>query len=175
MTHATGTEILLTSEDVRRWQDELRRLEQSQKETEIRIAELRRKLDGVALIAGATILGASAMSEDSADHMKDETLGEAVIRLLGTFHRPVFHQELKTKLHEIPRFREMLNRNNGAYYYTVIKRLSEDREIKKVAKKRIRLVHKDEAPSEGTPESAPISTAGNSQHPIPGLPFPVNP
>jgi hypothetical protein len=158
MNQVTGTEILLTSEDVRRWQEELRHLEQGQKETEARIAELRLKLEAVALIAGAKPI--LPMLHETADLEKDETLGQAATRLLGIFNRPVFHHELQAELHKIPRFQEMLNRNNGAYYYTVIKRLAEARSIKKVGKKKVRIVHKDEAPSEEIPEGAPKVTAG---------------
>jgi hypothetical protein len=159
MTRATGTEILLTSDDVRRWQDELRRLEQSQKETEIRIAELRRKLDAVALIAG-TKPALSTPHESVIDPEKSETLGEAAKRLLGTFGRPVFHHELQAELRKIPQFQETLGRHNGAYYYTAIKRLvdASPPQIKRVGKKRIRLAHQDEAPSEKIPEGAPKST-----------------
>jgi hypothetical protein len=157
MNHATGTEILLTSDDVRRWQDELRRLEQSQKETETRIVALRRKLDAVALIAGTKPALTMPPHETTADPDKNETMGEAAKRLLGAFNRPVLHFELQAELRKIPQFDEMLSRNNGAYYYTVIKRLAEAKLIKKMGKK-IRLVHKDEAPPEGNPEGAPKST-----------------
>lgn len=47
----------------------------------------------------------------------------------------------------------MLEKNNGAYYYTMINRLVKREEVKKVGKK-IRLIHNNETPPEGNPEGA---------------------
>jgi hypothetical protein len=56
-------------------------------------------------------------------------------------------------LRKTPRFREVLDKNKGAYYYTLIKRLADGGKIKKVGKK-IRLIHKNEAPPEEPQEGA---------------------
>ena len=59
-------------------------------------------------------------------------------------------------LKTVPKFRAMLDKNNGAYYYTMIRRLQKANppRIKRVGKK-IKVIHKNEAPPEGTPEGAP--------------------
>lgn len=85
---------------------------------------------------------------------EQETLSAGVKRILGTFPGLVAHHELQAELRKVPHFREMLDKHKGAYYYTLIKRFTDGGEIKKVGK-RIRLIHKIEAPSEGNPEGAP--------------------
>lgn len=55
-----------------------------------------------------------------------ESMGGAAKRILAGIHRAVPHKELKAELRKIPRFREMLDKHNGAYYYTMIMRLVDD-------------------------------------------------
>ncbi len=150
MNKAIGTETLLTSDDIRQWQEELA-------EAEHHAAELRKKLEGVALIFGSKF----SLSDlpKSKDEPENESMGDAVKRILATFRRPISHHELQDELRKIPRFRETLEKNNGAYYYTVINRLKkrDPPEIRKTGKK-IRLVHKNETPPEGNPEGASKTT-----------------
>jgi hypothetical protein len=77
----------------------------------------------------------------------------AVERILAGFQGAVVHHELQAELRKTPRFREVLDKNKGAYYYTLIKRLADGGKIKKVGKK-IRLIHKNEAPPEEPQEGA---------------------
>jgi hypothetical protein len=85
----------------------------------------------------------------------EESMPMAAERILTTLpRRLITHTELRAELRKIPRFREILDKHKGAYYYTLIKRLVDAEKIKKVGK-RIALIHKNEAPAEGNPEGAP--------------------
>jgi hypothetical protein len=139
-------EVLLTTDDIRQWQVDLA-------EAERRVIELRRKLEGAALIFGANLqVETSAMPNH-----EEGTLGDAALRVLAGFNRAVSNFEVQTELRKTPRFQEMLDKNKGAYYYTVIARLIKGGKIKKWGKK-IRIAQKDEALSSGTQESAPKAT-----------------
>lgn len=157
MNRIVENEVLLTSNDVRRWQEELQKCEAAKAAAEIRIDEIRKKLDAVALLSGTRFLLPSSAEGHQGDNSQ-ETLGDAAKRLLANLGgHAVFHQQLQTELRKIPRFQGMLDKNAGAYYYTMIKRLRERGQIKKIGK-RIRLVNKNEAPPEDTSESAQKTT-----------------
>jgi hypothetical protein len=151
--HVT-TEVLLTSDDIRRWQDEIRQWEQAKAEADSHIADLRRKLEAAAVLSGTPTLIANATVLKSPDDGEQESMGAAAKRILGVAGVPLFHSQLQAELRKIERVREMLDRNNGAYYYTMINRLKKRSEVRKVGTNRIRLVHKDETPPEGNPEGA---------------------
>jgi hypothetical protein len=150
MNKSLGNEVLLTMQDIRQWQEELVQAER-------RAAELRKKLEGAALIFGSKFsLSDLPKSKEGTDDQ--ESMGDATMRLLQGFHRAVFHYELIGALRNIPKFREMLDKNKGAYYYTMIRRLVKDGKVKKAGKKvRLPIPH-NETPSEGNPEGAPKST-----------------
>ncbi len=150
MNKAVGNQVLLTSDDVRRWQEELEKAEAVKVQAESRIVELRKKLEAAALLFGANF---PVPTREGGEGDGQESMGDAARRLLAGFSKPVQHHDLQTELRKIPRLREMLDKNSGAYYYTMINRLAKRGEIKKVGKK-IRLIHKNEAPSEGNPEDA---------------------
>jgi hypothetical protein len=150
MNKVAGIEILLTSDDIRRWQAELQECQDIKAKADQRIGELCTKLDAAALLAGA-LFPPPATPSATPEAENQETMGDATKRILGTFRRSVFHHELQAELRKIDRFRAMLDKNGGAYYYTMIARLKSRDEIKKTGKK-IRLVQKDETPSEETPE-----------------------
>jgi len=152
MNRIVENDVLLTGNDVRRWQEELQKYEADKATAEIRIDEIRKKLEAAALLSGARFPQPS-LTEDCQSGESQETMGVAAKRLLAGLDSPVFHQVLQTELRKIPRFREILDKNSGAYYYTVIKRLVERGEIKKIGK-RIRLVRKNEAAADGGQESA---------------------
>ncbi len=139
-------EVLLTTDDIRQWQADLA-------EAERRVVELRRKLEGAALIFGAKL----TLETSAAPKEEEESLGNAALRVLAGFHRAASNSEVQTELRKTPRFQEMLEKNKGAYYYTVIARLVKGGKIKKMGK-RIRVAQKDEAPPGGTQESAPKAT-----------------
>lgn len=151
MNKMIGSQVLLTSDDVQRWQTELQEAEAAKAKAEAIIADRRKKLDAAALLAGSNL---STFDTPQVQDDGQESLRAAVERILATFSRPVFHHELQAELRKVPRFREMLDKHKGAYYYTLIKRLADDEKIQKVRKK-IRLIHKNEAPPEGNPEGAP--------------------
>jgi hypothetical protein len=152
MNKAVGTDVLLTSDDIRRWQDELRKWEATKAEAEARIVDVRRKLEAAAFLSGSSITPLFATNAGQ-DGDGEESMADAGKRLLAAFSKPVMHHELQAELRKIPRFRDMLDKNNGAYYYTMVNRLAKRGDIKKVGKK-IRLIHKNETPSEGNPEGA---------------------
>jgi hypothetical protein len=159
MNKIVPTEVLLTSDDIRRWQEEIRRWEATKAEADQHIGELRRKLDAAALITGTSTLMASAevLRASKTDDGEPETMSVAAKRLLAGMGEPgrsPSHAALQTELRKIDRFRDMLDKNNGAYYYTMINRLVKRGEVRKIGHGRIRLVHKNEAPPEGNPEGA---------------------
>jgi hypothetical protein len=152
MNKMVGSQVLLTSDDVHRWQTELQEAEAAKVKAEAVIEDRRKKLDAAALLSGSSF---PALSIPRTPAGEQETLSAGVKRILGTFPGLVAHHELQAELRKVPHFREMLDKHKGAYYYTLIKRLAdaEPPEIKKVGK-RIRLTHKNEAPPEGNPEGA---------------------
>jgi hypothetical protein len=156
MHRTLGNQVLLTSDQVRGWQEELQRWEAKKKEAEARIADLNRKLEAASFLSGVTFPPPVSVAAVNGDQDQG-SMGDAVKRLLGELDRPARPAELNTLLQKIPKFRESLEKN-PAYLYTVIARLKVKGDVKK-AGKRIKLAHKDEAPSEGTPEGAPKSTA----------------
>jgi hypothetical protein len=150
MNKTVGNQVLLTSDDIQRWQMELRAAEEAKAKAEAVIADRRKRLDAAALLSGF-----SFSFEETADS-EQETLAAGVKRILGALGKPVAHYELQAELRKVPRFAAMLDKNKGAYYYTLIKRLADadSPEIKKVGKK-IRFVHKeDSVPRAGDPDAA---------------------
>lgn len=151
MNKALGNQILLTGDDIRRWRDDLQKWEAAKNKAEVCISELQAKLGAATLLFGADFPLPNAEG-DIAEDGDQETFGTATKRIMATFPKAVLHQEVQAELRKIPRFREVLDKNGGAYYYTVINRLVKRGEVKKLGKK-IRLVQKNETPPEETPES----------------------
>lgn len=151
MNKAAGNQVLLTGDDIRRWQDDLQRWEATKSKAEASIAELKAKLGAASLLFGADF-PLPVSGGDVAEEGDQETFGDATKRIMATFPKAVLHQEVQAELRKIPRFREVLDRNGGAYYYTVVNRLVKRGEVKKFGKK-IRLVQKNETPPEESPES----------------------
>jgi len=137
----------LTSDDIRQWQEDITAAEHAKAEADATIADRRRKLEAAAIFGVRLDPVIPESGDDS------ESMPAAVERILGAFDRGAEHRQLRAELRKTPRFAEMLDKHKSAYYYTVISRLAEDKKIKKVGRK-FRLIHKNEAPSEGTPESA---------------------
>ena len=158
MNKHTGNEVLLTADDVRQWQTDLQKWEAISAEADARIKELRKKLEYVAFLSGGMI---EPLATHGADPKGDdeESMGDAAKRLMAPFQRSILHAELQTELRKIPRFQAMLEKNAGAYYYTMVNRLVKAGTIKKSGKK-IRLVPKIEAPPEGNPEGASKAVEG---------------
>lgn len=154
MNKMVGNQVLLTSDDIQRWQTDLHEAEEAKTRAEAKITELHKKLEAASLIVGSPILGSPTLIISQGSASEQESLSAGVKRILGTFPGLVAHHQLQAELRKIPHFREMLDKHKGAYYYTLIKRLADGGEIKKVGK-RMRLIHKNEAPSEGNPEGAP--------------------
>jgi len=152
MNKMAGSQVLLTSDDIHRWQTELQEAEAAKAKAEATIADRRKKLDAAAFLSGSSL---PALSITEPPAVEQESLRAGVKRILGTFPGLVAHHELQAELRKVPHFREMLGKHKGAYYYTLIKRLADadPPEIKKTGK-RIRLIHKNEAPPEGNPEGA---------------------
>jgi hypothetical protein len=134
----------LTSDDIIRWQTEMQEAEAAKAKADEIIADRRKKLDAATLLSG--VVFATNVTFESGEQ---ESMRAAVERILAAFDRPVHHHELQSELRKVLRFREMLDKHKGSYYYTLIKRLADDRKIKKIGKK-IRLIHKNETPPEET-------------------------
>lgn len=148
MNKAIGTQIILTSDDIRRWQDEIQKAERAKADADAIIADRRKKLDAAALFGVRLDPIAPEPEGDS------ESMQAAAERILSSHDRAVEHHELQAELRRNPRFAEMLDKHKGAYYYTLVMRLKKAGKVKKVGRK-IRFIHKNEAPSEGNPEGAP--------------------
>ena len=142
-----GNQVILTTDNIREWQEDIQKAERAKADADAIIADRRKKLDA------AAIFGVKLNPIPPGPGDGGESLHAAVERILGGFDRAVAHHELQAELRKIPRFAEMLDKHKGAYYYTVVARLKKDTKIRKVGKK-IRLIRKNEAPSEGNPEGA---------------------
>jgi hypothetical protein len=151
MNKTTGNQVLLTSDDIARWQADVRQAEAAKAKAEEIIADRTKKLEAAALLSG---VGFSTMTPENDAIDEEESMPVAAERILATLPRLVTHAELRAELRKIPRFREILDKHKGAYYYTLVGRLVEAEKIKKVGKK-IRLIHKNEEPTEGNPEGSP--------------------
>lgn len=147
MNKTIGTQVILTSDDIRRWQEDIQNAERAKADADATIADRRRKLDAAAIF-GVRINPIPLEPEGESESMR-----AATERILDGFDRPVEHHELQAELRKIPRFAEALNKHKGAYYYTLVKRLKDDGKIKKVGRK-IRFIHKIETPPEETLEGA---------------------
>jgi len=142
-----GTQIILTSDDIRQWHEDIQRAERQKREADEIIADRRRKLDA------AAIFGVKVAPIQPAPEGQEESFYGAVLRIGASFDRLVEHHEIQAELRKIPRFAAMLDKNKGAYYYAVILRLKNAGEIKKLGRK-LRFIHKNETPPEGNPEGA---------------------
>lgn len=150
MNKPLGSAVLLTSDDIRQWQTDLQKWEETRLNAEVQIARIRQKLEAAKLLAGADFPAIEPGAEQD-----QETMVDAVLRVLGAASRAMPHHELQAELRKTPRFRTALDKNKGAYYYTVINRLAKrDPPVIKKAGKKIRLIHKNETPSEGSSEGA---------------------
>lgn len=151
MNQMLGTEVLLTSKDIRHWQLELQKWEAAETQAKTRVAELRAKLEAAAILFGGDLPAVSLADADQDDE-NQESMGDAANRLLAAANRAVPHDELKAELRKIPRFREMLDKNKGAYYYTMVARLlaRPDTSVKRTGRK-LRFIHRYEVPPEGNP------------------------
>ncbi len=148
MNKMLGNQVILTSDDLRQWQDDIRKAERAKAEAEAIIADRSKKLEAAAIFGVKLDPIAPELEADS------ESMQAAAERILDGFDRPVEHHQLQAELRKNPRFAEMLEKHRGAYYYTLVMRLKKAGKIKKVGRK-IRLIHKKEAPPEGNPEGAP--------------------
>src|ERR1700732_1706692 len=135
MNKHTGNEILLTADDVRQWQLDLQKWEATATEAVARIVEIRKKLEAVALLSGSPVQALTSINEPKGDDDNQESMGDAAKRLMAPFNRPIKHAELQAELRKIPRFQAMLEKNAGAYYYTMINRLVTAGAVKKSGKK----------------------------------------
>jgi hypothetical protein len=157
MNKAIGNQVLLTSDQVRGWQEDLQRWEAKRAEAEVRIADLRRKLEAASFLSGLSFPPPASVTSGEGEH-DQESMGDALKRILAELDRPARPSELQVELRKISKFRESLDKN-PAYLYTVIARLKVKGDIKKFGK-RIRLAHKDEASPEGNPEDASKTVEG---------------
>ena len=146
MNKMVGNQVLLTSADIRRWQDDIQKAERAKAEADAIIADRRKKLDAAAIF-GVKI------EQNTPEPEADESMQAAVERILGGLDRAVEHHELQAELRRNPRFADMLKKHKGAYYYTLVLRMKNAGKIKKMGRK-IRFIHKNEAPPEGNPEGA---------------------
>lgn len=152
MNKAIGNQVLLTSDQVRGWQEDLQRWEARKTEADEHIDELKRKLDAAKLLSGLTF---APLESSTQVETEPGSMGETTKQILAEFDRPARHRELRESLRKYPKFRESLDKN-PAYYYTMIARLvnNPNSGVRRIGRK-IRLTHKNEAPTEGNPEGAP--------------------
>ncbi len=144
-----GNQVILTTDDIRQWQEDIQRAERARTDADAIIADRRRKLEAAAILGGK-VSPIPLMPEGG-----DESMQAAIERIGLGFNRPVEHHEIQAELRKFPRFAESLDRHKAAYFYTCIARLKKDGKIKKVGRGKVRFIHKNEAPPEGNPEGAP--------------------
>jgi hypothetical protein len=146
MNRMVGNQVILTSDDLRQWHEDIQKAERARAEADAIIADRRRKLEAAAIFG--------VKLELIAPETEGESMPAAAERILGEFGRLVEHHELQAELRKVPRFAEVLNKHKGAYYYTLVKRLRDDGKVKKVGQK-IRLIHKEDSiPREGDPDAS---------------------
>jgi hypothetical protein len=148
MNKMFGNQVILTTDDIRQWQEDIQKAERAKIDADAIILDRRKKLDA------AAIFGVKLNQITPEPEADSESMQAAAERILSGLYRSVEHHELQAELRKNPRFAEMLGKHKGAYYYTLVMRLKKAGKIKKVGGK-IRFIHKNEAPPEGNPEGAP--------------------
>lgn len=150
MNQMFGNQVILTTDHIRQWQEDIQKAERQKADADAIIADRHRKLEAAAILAGEINPPPIPLALEAGE----ESMQAAAERILGGFDRAVEHHELQAELRKVPRFAEMLDKHKGAYYYTLVMRLKKAGKIRKVGRK-IRLIHKNEAPPEENPEGAP--------------------
>lgn len=148
MNKMVSSQILLTSDDIRRWQEEIQKADRTKAEADAIIADRRKKLDAVAIFGVAFDLTAA----EPEGH--PESMPAALERILSSLDRPVGHHELLAELRKIPRFAAMLDKRKAGYYYTLILRMKKGGKIRKVGRE-IQFIRKEQQfPGEGGPDAS---------------------
>jgi len=119
----TGT-VLLKLEDVQQWQSQLEDLQRERARIDQDIAQLREKIDAARIFMPK---GDKLVQTDQADsggysHEQDESLPDAIVRVLREIGHPATHKEIKKSLMKSDLQAKRLA-DNAAYYYTAMKRL----------------------------------------------------
>jgi len=133
-----GNQVILTTDHIRQWQEEIQRAERQKADADAIIADRRKKLEAAAILAGEVNPAPIPLPPEDGD----ESMQAAAERILRGFDRAVEHHELQAELRKIPRFAAMLDKHKGAYYYTLVMRLKKVGKIKKVGRK-IRFIHRE--------------------------------
>jgi len=148
MNNMVSNQILLTSDDIRRWREEIQKADRTKAEADAIIADRRKKLDAAAIFGMEFGLIAAEPEGHS------ESMPAAAERILSSLERPIEHHELQAELRKIPRFAAMLDKHKGGYYYTFIMRMKKGGKIRKVGRK-IQFIRKEQQlPGEGGPDAS---------------------
>lgn len=144
---------ILTVGDIQKWQMERAEKARQRSALDVDIVLLDQKIEAARVLAGAAMPGPVFIDDPRPNEEVSESMGEATKRILAAFPRAASHHEVQTELRKIPRFRGMLDKNNGAYYYTMVARLvkSPGSNVKRYGHK-LRIIHRNETPPEETPE-----------------------
>lgn len=148
MNQMFGSQVILTTDHIRQWQEDIQKAERQKADADAIIADRRRKLDA------AAIFGVKLNPLPLEPEGGEESMQAAAERILKGFDRAVEHHELQAELRKIPRFAEMLDKHKGAYYYTLVMRLKKAGKVRKVGRKLRSIPRNDEAPPEGNSEDA---------------------
>lgn len=139
-------DVLLTGSTVRQWEMEGEEIDRKITELLRRRDEITRKLDAVKLLIGDAKPAPVNVVMAAVGNRLDESMTDAVLRVIKEAGKPLEHHQIKERLYEVPRLRESIQKNVN-YYYTVIGRLIERKAIEKIGKT-YALSQTNEAPTE---------------------------
>src|SRR6266566_6862595 len=100
-----GSQVILTTDDIRRWQEDIQKAERAKADADAIITDRRRKLDA------AAIFGAKPGPIPPEPEAEPESMQAAAERILSGLNRPIEHHELQAELRKNPRFAEMLEKH----------------------------------------------------------------
>lgn len=124
-------DVLLTASTVRQWEQEGADIDAQITDLQMRRDSITRRLEAVKFLFGQQKLAHPPTPVIAIED--DETMVDAVIRVLREADRPLDNTEIRAKLAEKPKFRESLD-NNVNYYYTLMNRLLKKEGAERVAK-----------------------------------------
>lgn len=129
---AGNNEILLTATKVDEWRRERDEIDLQIRELQQRRDEVGRKLEAVKILfPSADDSSTDADVELNGTVNDDESMVDAVYRILRESDKPLNHSEIKARLSESPKFKERLESAQN-YYYTLMNRI-----VKKEAPERV--------------------------------------
>jgi hypothetical protein len=165
-TSNSDNRVLLTADHVREWQRQERLLSERIQKDQQQLADVRRKLEAVALLSPDFGLGepsflpqATIIPPENSQNEERGALTEAVPRILRACGKPLRPVQMRDALTKEGFRKDQL----GNYFYTVLLRLSRRGDIVKVGK-RYRAPDRDESEAADDQNDEPVSPAASIEH-----------